>query len=248
LFTDYERFSTIHPIETGRSDQPSARLHWPMEAPQDLAARTEALKALKARLGSSNIQALTGEDALNRDYMARLIDWRLDGLAMDEHRFAFVAHDGFYNVPYYTARGLRTQTEADAVAWIERLNALPAYLEQQTANLERGVATGWTHPDRVVRVALDVLTAQTDRPVEEDALLAPLDHLNPSVPVGRREGLRAQAIAALRDRVRPAQRATLQYIAGPYRAAAREELGVSAVPGGRAYYDFLLSYYTTTDM
>ena len=36
-----------------------------MEAPKDLAARTEALKALKARLETSNIKALTGEDALS---------------------------------------------------------------------------------------------------------------------------------------------------------------------------------------
>ncbi len=248
LFTDYERFSTTHPIETGRSDQPSARLHWPMEAPQDLAARTEALKALKARLGSPNIKALTGEDALNRDYMARLIDWRLDGLAMDEHRFAFVAHDGFYNVPYYTARGLRTRTEAEAQAWIERLTAIPAYFEQQQANLQRGVATGWTHPDIVVRVAMDVLGAQTRRAIEDDALLAPLEHLASTIPERRRRDLRLAAIAALRDHVRPAQLSALAYIEGPYRAAARPALGINTVPNGRAYYDFLLSYYTTTDM
>ena len=248
LFADYARFTETYPIETGRSDTASGRLHWPREAPADLATRVAGLQILKERISAPEYVALTGEDRTNRDYLARIIDWRLGGLAMDEHRFAFVAHDGFYNVPYYTARGLRTQTEAEAVAWIERLNALPAYFQQQTANLQRGVETGWTHPDRVVRVALDVLTAQTSRPIEEDALLAPLDHLNASIPGERREALRARATAALRDQVRPAQRATLDYIAGPYRAAAREDLGVSAVPGGRAYYDFLLSYYTTTEM
>ena len=48
--------------------------------------------------------------------------------------------------------------------------------------------------------------------------------------------------------IRPAQRAALAFIDGPYRAKAREALGIAAVPGGRAYYDFLLRYYTTTDL
>ena len=248
LFDDYARFSTSYPIESGRSDQPSGRLHWPRETPEDLALRGDVLKGLRVQLESPEHAALTGEDAVNRDYLARIIDWRLAGLAMDEHRFAFVAHDGFYNVPYYTARGLRTQTEAEALAWIERLRAIPLYFQQQRANLERGVVTGWTQPEGVVNVALDVLNAQTSRPVEDDALLAPLKHLSPTIPTERRQALQAQGASVIRDYVRPAQREALTYIQGPYKDAARPELGIITVPGGRAYYDFLLSYYTTTDL
>ncbi len=248
LFDDYARFSETFPIETGRSDQPSGRTHWPREAPADLAIRVTGLTTLRSRVDAAEYAGLAGNDAVNHGYLGRIIDWRLAGLAMDEHRFAFVAHDGFYNVPYYTARGTRTQTEAEALAWIERLTLLPAFFQQQVANLERGVETGWTQPDRVVRVALDVLTAQTQRPAEDDALVAPLDHLHSTIPLETRRRLRAQAVAAVRDHVRPAQQAALDYIEGPYRAAARPELGINAIPGGRAYYDFLLSYYTTTDM
>lgn len=248
LFDDYARFSETYPIETGRSDQPSGRTHWPREAPADLATRVAGLTSLRGRVDAAEYAGLAGDDAVNHNYLGRIIDWRLAGLAMDEHRFAFVAHDGFYNVPYYTARGARTQTEAEALAWIERLTLLPAFFQQQVANLERGVETGWTQPDRVVHVALDVLTAQTQRPVEDDALLAPLDHLHSTIPLETRQRLRARGVAAVRDHVRPAQQAALDYIEGPYRSAARPQLGINAIPGGRAYYDFLLSYYTTTDM
>lgn len=235
----YAQFEARFPMEAGRSDPPRARDGWPKESPADMAERRAGLARLAAQLAAIDGARLQPADRADRDFLAAIIGWRIEGIDFDERRFAFVAHEGFYNVPLYAARNARVTDQASGEAWLARLRAIPAYYDAQRANLDRGIATGWTQPAMVVDVAVDVLRRQVETPIEADPLLAPLDG---------QPALRAAAVAILRDQVRPAQQAILAYIDGTYRAAARKEIGISAVPNGRAYFDFLLRFYTTTDL
>ncbi|MBB5685982.1 DUF885 domain-containing protein [Sphingobium boeckii] len=245
VIADYEQFTDLNPIEAGRSDPARAKEGWPRETLAQMALRRAGLASLRARLIA--LPADAGEDAVNQAYLRSLIDWRIEGLDFDERRFAFVAHEGFYNTPYAAARGLVLHDEAEARDWIARLRDVPAYFTEQRANLERGIATGWSQPARVIDVAVAVLRNQTARPDAQDGLLDPLRALPTAIPEARRNALVAEALAIVSGTIRPAQRAMLAFIDGPYRRKARGEIGISAVPGGRAYYDFLLRYYTTTD-
>ncbi|WP_129792089.1 DUF885 family protein [Sphingosinicella sp. CPCC 101087] len=242
IIASYERFTERYPMEAGRSDPSRAPEGWPSETPGAMAERRSGLVALRDALAATEGQSLSDEEAINRDYLRQLVDWRIEGIDFDERRFAFVAHEGFYNTPYSAARSTIVRNEADARAWIDRLSAIPAYFAEQRANLERGVATGWTQPERVVDVAVSVLRNHFGRRPEDDPLLDPLRELPES------EAWIAEATAIVANQVRPAQREMLAYIDGAYRARARPAIGIASIPQGRAYYDFLLRYYTTTDL
>jgi uncharacterized protein (DUF885 family) len=239
LIDRYEGFAEAYPMEAGRSDPSRSREGWPDETPEGMAQRKAELERIAAALDALGAGALAGEDRANRDYLRQLVGWRIEGIDFDERRFAFVAHEGFYNTPYSLARSLNPRSEAEARAWVGRMRGIPAYFAGQRANLERGVATGWTHPGVVIDVGVAILRKQIAQPVGEDPMLEPLK----SYPA-----VAADAQRLIEREIRPAQKAVLAYIDGPYRAKARKALGVSAVPGGRAYYDFLLRYYTTTDL
>jgi len=239
LIDRYEGFAEAYPMEAGRSDPSRSREGWPDETPKGMAQRKAELQRIGAALDALDAGGLTGEDRLNRDYLRQLIDWRVDGIDFDERRFAFVAHEGFYNTPYALARSLNLRNEAEARAWVQRMRGIAGYFDEQRTNLERGVATGWTHPAVVIDVGVAILRKQVAVPVAEDPMLGPLKAY-PAVA--------AEAQQLIEREIRPAQKAVLAYIDGPYRAKARKQLGVAAVPGGRAYYDFLLRYYTTTDL
>ncbi|GGB60945.1 DUF885 domain-containing protein [Blastomonas aquatica] len=239
LVERYESFSADYPMEAGRSDPSRSREGWPDETPAAMAVRRAELARIAAALDRLDPQSLAGDDRVNRDYLRELVGWRIEGIDFDERRFAFVAHEGFYNTPYALARGLDLRSEAEAQAWVQRMRGIPGYFADQRANLERGVATGWTHPAVVIDVAVAVLRNQIAVPVAEDPMLVALKAY-PSA--------QAEAQRLIEQEIRPTQRAMLEYIDGAYRSKARADLGVAAVPGGRAYYDFLLRYYTTTDL
>ena len=239
IVAQYERFSADHPMEAGRSDPARAREGWPDETLEGMARRRAALLDLAEQLDRLDDAALTEAERTDRRYLRALIGWRIEGIDFDERRFAFVAHEGFYNTPYAVARGLDIRSQADARAWVQRMRGITRYFAEQRANLERGVATGWTNPAPVIDVAVAILRKQIAVPIADDPMLGPLK----AYPA-----LLAEAQALIGSDIRPAQIAMLAYIDGPYRTAARKELGIAAVPGGRAYYDFLLRYYTTTDL
>ncbi len=242
VIAGYERFTREYPMEAGRSDPSSAREGWPRETSEAMAERRAGLVALRTQLQAVDAVSLDTEAALNRDYLRQLIDWRIEGIDFDERRFAFVAHEGFYNTPYHAARSTVLRSEAEARTWVDRLASVPAYFTEQRANLERGMATGWTQPERVVDVAVAILRNQTAPQPEQDPLLDPLRTFSTS------PALLAEATALVADRIRPAQREMLAFVDGPYRAAARTQIGIASIPHGRSYYDFLLRYYTTTDL
>lgn len=236
---EYELFAQAFPMEAGRSDPTTSPHGWPDETPDGMMARAVALRAMADRIDAIDGDGLTSQERLDRAFLRKIVGWRLDGIGFDERRFAFVAHEGFYNTPYALARTVELHDAREAGEWVERLAALPLYFEEQHANLERGVATGWVQPEIVIDVAVDVLEKQIAGSVANDPLLAPLDGFPEE---------RAAAEKLLEAAIRPAQRAALAYIDGPYRDQARQEIAIAAIPGGRDYYDFLLRYYTTTDL
>ena len=67
------------------------------------------------------------------------------------------------------------------------------------------------------------------------------------VPEAERERLRADAVEAVVTHVLPAYRDLLAFMDEEYVPAARDELGISSVPNGRAQYQALVRFHTTLD-
>ena len=128
LIARYERFSESFPMEAGRSDPSHSPQGWPVETPAGMAARKAELRAIDKALAALPDAALASEDRRNRDFLRQIIGWRVEGIDLDERRFAFVAHEGFYNTPYYAARSVEVRGDADGRAWIARLRGVLAIL------------------------------------------------------------------------------------------------------------------------
>jgi uncharacterized protein (DUF885 family) len=83
-------------------------------------------------------------------------------------------------------------------------------------------------------------------PVEADPLLKPFDGAD--LPPDRLAALKAEALAVIRDDVRPTQREFAAFMAKEYLPASRKSLSIRSVPDGEAYYRWLVADHTTTDL
>jgi uncharacterized protein (DUF885 family) len=210
--------------------------------------RTAALKALQKRLASLPPLPAESEDALTR----RLLHWRLgvriESARYDEARIPFDNGDGFFNVGNYAAETTVIRTDADAVAWIARLRALPVYFDQQIDNLRRGIATAFVQPQPTAASVLAILKIAADQPATASPLLGPLKSLPSTIAAERQAELRADALAAVEQAVKPAQRKLVSFFEQEYLPHARSQLGASSLPDGRAWYAFEVRRSTTTEM
>ncbi len=210
--------------------------------------RTADLKALQVRLSALPPSPAGSEAALTR----RLLEWRLgmriEAARFDEARIPFDNGDGFFNTGNYAAETTVVRTDADAVAWIARVRALPAYFAQQLDNLRRGIATGFVQPQSTASAVLAILKLAADQPAAASPLLGPLKHLPSTIPAERQAALRADGLTAVEQAVKPAQRQLVAFFESDYLPHARSQLGASSLPDGRAWYAFEVRRSTTTEM
>jgi uncharacterized protein (DUF885 family) len=173
---------------------------------------------------------------------------RIEAARFDEARIPFDNGDGFFNTGNYAAETTVIRTQADAVAWIARLKALPIYFDQQIDNLKRGIATRFVQPQPTASAVLAILRLAADQPATASPLLVPLKQLPATIPAERQASLRAEGVAAVEQTVKPAQRKLVSFFERDYLPHARTQLGASSLPDGRAWYAFQVRRATTTDM
>jgi uncharacterized protein (DUF885 family) len=221
---------------------------WPDVSKTAEDRRVAALKALRARLSALPQSPPGSENDLTRRLLAWRLDMRIEAARFDEARIPFDNGDGFFNAGNYAAETTVIRSEADAVAWIARLRALPGYFDQQIENLERGIATGFVQPQPTAQSVLGILKIAADQPAAASPLLGPLKHLPSTIAADRQAALRADAIATIEQSVKPAQRRLVTFFAHDYVPHARTALGASSLPDGRAWYAFEVRRSTTTEL
>jgi uncharacterized protein (DUF885 family) len=247
VVADYEAYALADdPIEAGRQGDRAALSRLPDVTPKADAARVRALKAFQERLGNIAPAGLSTEAALNRDFLAWTLDRQLQSLAFDEARMPFNSDGGFHQTMGYLATTTPVRSSADARAWIDRLNALSGYYADNIANARRGAKAGFTQPRITTLSVIDRAREQAAAPVETDVLMTPLRRLPPEIPAAEQAALRAQAIAVITERIRPAQRDFAKFLETEYLPASRASLAARSLPDGERYYRWLVHDHTTT--
>ena len=249
VIADYERYSRqVDPITAGFEGDREALRCLPDARPEaDHAQRTQ-LVAFGERLAKIDAGQLTGEAALNRALLTHIVKESIEEIGFDFNRIAFQNDDGFHTLADYLGRTTTIASRDDAEAWLARLAALPAWYEQNVANLERGIQTRYTQPRIVVDRVLDVARKQVAGKPEDNSLMLPFAQMPATIPADAQADYRAKGLALVRDKIYPAQRAFADFMARKYVPAARAALAWRTTPNGEASYRFLVRRETTTDM
>ncbi len=249
VLQDYDAYlKEVDPVSAGQRGDLAAAARWPDDRPAAVARRHAVLLDLQSRLRGIPVSALAGEDALNRTLLAWRIDIDLQGQAFDEERMPFTSDEGFFVAPTYAAEGTTLHTKAEADAWLARLRALPAYYATETANMQRGLDTGFTQPRQTALAAARTVQAMAATPADQDALMEPLGRLPATMPQAERDRLRAEALEIVRMQDKPAEQTLAAFFTQTYVPRTRTSIGIADVPDGRAYYLYRVRHETTTDL
>jgi len=247
LVADYEAYAlSQNPFEAGREGDRAALSRLPDVTPGQEALRKRAYEAFLARLKAIGPAGLSEEAQLNRAFLAWTLERQIQSIDFDEDRMPFNSDGGFDQGLNYVAASTVIDSEADARAWIDRLRATPKFFADNIANARRGVASRFTQPRATNQTVLARAREAALRPPEADPLLKPFDNakLDPALLAP----LRAEAVAVIRDKIRPAQRDFAAFVEKDYLPASRQALGARSLPGGEAYYRWLVRDHTTTEL
>lgn len=249
IIADYERLDRIaDPITAGQEGDRDALRRLPDVRPQTEEQYSKDLQAIGKRLSAIDAKALTAQSALNHALLSRIVTQSVEEAGFDFSRIAFQNDDGFHTLADYLARTTTIASREDADAWLARLEALPAYYDQNIVNLRRGIKTRLTQPRIVVDRVLDVARQQAATKAQDSSLLLPFAKMPASIPEQAQADYRNKAQALVSDRILPVQKNFVEFLAKEYVPASRPATAWRTTPNGEATYRFLARRETTTGM
>jgi uncharacterized protein (DUF885 family) len=110
------------------------------------------------------------------------------------------------------------------------------------------MATGVVQPRLVVRNMIEQLDTLTAGGVDGSIMMKPVKAFPDAVPAADRARLSAAFAASIGGRVNPALRRLRDFLATEYLPAARDSVGLLAMPGGPELYRHLVAANTTTSL
>ena len=228
----------------GRHDYDDRWTDW-SKAGRDLrrAHRMERLRQLSA----FPLSNLNPQDRLSARLMDYILKQQLESEDLEDDLLRINQQNGLHNRVYTVFDRMPARTPRDYQNLLARLNAVPAYIDQNIELLEASVARGVTQPKIVVDLVSAQLAAQIAQDEAHTALLATFRRFPASIPAAEQSKLRAQASDAFQHRFLPAWRKYRDYIAGNYASHARAGVGIGSIPGGAGDYKILVHLYTTTN-
>src|SRR4026209_2113947 len=128
------------------------------------------------------------------------------------------------------------------------MEGVPTLVEQSIALMREGVKAGNVPPKVLMQRVPRQIAAQIVDDPAKSPFYRPFLKFADGVPAAERTGLQAEARRIIAERIVPAYRQLATYFNGEYLPRMRDSIAAADLPDGKAYYDFLAGYYTTTDL
>jgi len=191
--------------------------------------------------------ALSADDQLNYELFRRQLQQNVDEYEFNAHLMPFSHRGGIQNLENITNQ-LRLVTVEDYEDWLARVEKIGDLVDQTIALAEEGRKRGVISPRILLQRIPDQLALQVVEYANESPLFKAFEDMPDSIPAADRERLRSAATDALEDNVLPAYVKLDKYFNQKYLPAARNSIGLSALPNGSLWYEHLARAFTTTHM
>jgi uncharacterized protein (DUF885 family) len=136
-------------------------------------------------------------------------------------------------------------TAYDYHSYLARLHAIPAYVDGLIEQMQQNMKSGWVPPKVIIEPVPNQLR-ELRMHLAESEIGKPFQHIPANVP--RPDVFAQLGKKELDEHVAPALLKLENFITTQYLPACRDSIAASSLPGGLAYYTFLVKNQTNTDL
>lgn len=205
----------------------------------------------KEKLSKYDRAKLSEEDKLNLD----LLNWECSiGLEGLNFRQELLPVNQFASIDLYIATmagGNYVQPFANAKDydnWLKRLDGFVIWCDTAIANMRRGMKTGYTLPKPLVYKTAAQFEGFNKGPVERHVFYGPVTSFPADMTVEDKYRLENEYKKMIGNKIIPVYKRLHDFLLNEYLPCCRETSGINDLPQGRDYYQYLIKYYTTTDL
>ncbi|MCC5940798.1 MAG: DUF885 domain-containing protein [Balneolaceae bacterium] len=132
--------------------------------------------------------------------------------------------------------------------YLARLEAFPEYNSGYLERMQKGIELGFVRPKAVFDDYLASVAAHVVDDASDSRLFEPFKNFPASIDDEQREKLRERAQSVIGSIVIPEFEKLHNFLRDEYIPAATETIGITEVPGGDKYYQYLVEMYTTMEI
>ena len=195
-------------------------------------------------------ESLTTNDQLTYDLIERDVKLGLEGLSFPENLIPLNQFYGFHLTFAQLGSGSVIQpfaTVKDYDNWSKRMLKGAAYLDSSIVYFRKGMAAGHVLPKALIVKIIPQLDAFNVKDIKESTFYGPIKNLPKSFSESDKKRITELYTNNIQQIILPAYSRLATFMKEEYLPKGRLSSGISDIPNGKAYYQYLIRTMTTTD-
>lgn len=139
-------------------------------------------------------------------------------------------------------------TVKDYENWLKRVDAYLPFLDTCVVRMNTGITRGIVLPKVLIKKMIPQLDEFVQKPLEQHLFFQPIQRMPQEFSAADKERLTKAYTDMVTNKIIPKYKMLQQYLKNTYLPAGRETAGISALPGGRQTFDYLIRYHTTSNL
>tara|TARA_B110000211_G_scaffold87634_1_gene102698 strand:+ start:78 stop:1868 length:1791 start_codon:yes stop_codon:yes gene_type:complete len=150
---------------------------------------------------------------------------------------------------YETGDRLNFTSKKDYDDWLTRLSQYSLNIANSYENNKAGIAAGYTQPKLVTSGVISQIEAILNSTIENHPYLQVFLEADEELLINKeKDDLVNKAKLLIVEEINPAYKKLHAFLKNEYLPNSRDSIGIKDVPNGKAWYEDLASYHTTTNL
>ncbi len=244
---DFDRFANDWWEKVGQV-QPNTKSGLPDMSAAALEKAQKQRLLLIAELNKTNVSHLSEQQKINFAILQYRLQNDIDEYRYGAHFMPLTAESGFHSDVLFMLNMSSVKTDKDIQTYLEKLAAVPTYMQQQISWMQQGLKTGYTQPKAVLAGYEDSIKSFISNDPTKSPFYRPLLKQPAGIDATRWQALQQQAKTLISSQITPVYQQYLDFFVGQYVPGARDNIAAVALPDGAAFYQNRLEHYTTLKM
>ena len=150
---------------------------------------------------------------------------------------------------YETGNRLVYTSRKDYLDWLSRLEQFSQNINTSLEINKKGLANKITQPKLVTEAVIAQISAILESDIENNPYMKVFLEADESIlSSNEKNSLIEKAKELIVNKINPAYKQLNDFLIKEYLPQSRNSIGISGVPGGKEYYEYLTRYFTTTNL
>ena len=199
--------------------------------------------SLKNRLQEIDPEKLSDDAKISYSLLDFSLNEAIVRYKFKTHWNPILSDGGFHSSLTYRVRPITDKKSA--LKYLKLLKAIPQYISQQSALIKKGLDAGMGQPIIIFKGYESTYDQHITKTAEENFYFSPFLKLPSQLSMAEKDSLKLAAQDVIVNDVIPAFKSVKSFFENIYYPKAREAIGVSETPNGKAYYQSRIDFYTT---